>query len=121
MGGDMGLSSVLVANRGEIAVRILRAAAELGLHTVAVYAEDDADSLHTRQADEVRPLRGAGVPAYLDAEQIVTVAKDAGCDAIHPGYGFLAENAGFARRCAEAGITFVGPRVELLGLFGDKV
>ncbi|HLZ69508.1 MAG TPA: carboxyl transferase domain-containing protein [Dehalococcoidia bacterium] len=117
----MKLTSLLVANRGEIAVRLLRAAAELGLRTVAVYSEDDAEALHTRRADAALPLRGAGAPAYLDAEQIVAVAREAGCDAIHPGYGFLSENAAFARRCAEAGIAFIGPRVEILELFGDKV
>ena len=117
----MGPSSLLVANRGEIAVRILRAAAELGMRTVAVYAEGDADSLHTRQADVARPLRGAGVAAYLDGEQVLVVAREAGCEAIHPGYGFLSENAAFARRCAEEGIAFVGPCVEILDLFGDKV
>jgi acetyl/propionyl-CoA carboxylase alpha subunit/acetyl-CoA carboxylase carboxyltransferase component len=117
----MKLKSLLVANRGEIAVRVLRAAAELGMRTLAVYSEDDAHSLHTRKADEVRPLRGAGAAAYLDAEQIVALAQEVGCDAIHPGYGFLSENAGFAGRCAEAGIAFVGPRAEMLSLFGDKV
>ncbi len=116
----MSLSCLLVANRGEIAVRLLRAAAEAGIRAVAVYSEDDARSLHVRRADEARALRGAGPPAYLDAAQIVAVARDAGCDAIHPGYGFLAENAAFARRCAEAGIVFVGPRPETLELYGDK-
>jgi acetyl/propionyl-CoA carboxylase alpha subunit len=114
------LNGLLVANRGEIAVRIIRAAAELGLRTVAVFAEDDAHSLHVRTADEARPLRGAGVAAYLDEEQLVAVAKEAGCDAIHPGYGFLSEHAGFARRCADAGLVFVGPRAEILELFGNK-
>jgi acetyl/propionyl-CoA carboxylase alpha subunit/acetyl-CoA carboxylase carboxyltransferase component len=114
-------SCLLVANRGEIAVRILRAAAERGMRTVSIYSEDDAQSLHTLQADEARPLRGAGAPAYLDGEQILAVAREAGCDAIHPGYGFLSENAAFARRCAESEIAFVGPRVEILELFGDKV
>jgi pyruvate carboxylase len=112
--------SLLVANRGEIAVRILRAAAELGIRTVAVFSEDDAQSLHTRRADEAHPLSGVGVAAYLDVEQTLAAAEDRGCDAIHPGYGFLSEQAGFARRCAEAGITFVGPRAETLELFGDK-
>ncbi|MFI5353483.1 MAG: carboxyl transferase domain-containing protein [Candidatus Binatales bacterium] len=113
--------SLLIANRGEIAIRIIRAAAEMGIRTVAVFPEDDARSLHTRKADQARALRGVGAAAYLNADQIVAAAKAAGCDAIHPGYGFLSENAGFARRCAEAGITFVGPRPELLELFGDKV
>ncbi len=111
---------LLVANRGEIAIRIMRAASELGIRTVAVFSEDDAHSLHTRKADDARPLRGAGVAAYLDGEYILAVAKEAGCDAIHPGYGFLSEHAGFARRCAEEGIIFVGPRAEILELFGNK-
>lgn len=113
--------SLLVANRGEIAIRILRAAAELGIRTVAVYSEDDARSLHTRKADEARALSGTGTKAYLDIEQIVAVAKASECDAIHPGYGFLSENAGFARRAAAEGIKFVGPRAEILELFGDKL
>ena len=116
----MSLKSLLIANRGEIAIRIVRAAAELGIRTVAIFSEDDMQSLHTRKADEARPLLGRGAAAYLDIEQIVAVAKQAGCDAIHPGYGFLSENAEFARRCAEAGVTFVGPQVETLALFGDK-
>jgi acetyl/propionyl-CoA carboxylase alpha subunit len=114
-------TSLLVANRGEIAIRIMRAAAELGIRTVAIYSEDDASSLHTRRADEARALRGAGAAAYLDREQILAVAKAAGCDAIHPGYGFLSENAKFAHRCAEEGLSFVGPSPEILKLFGDKV
>ncbi len=113
--------SVLVANRGEIAIRVMRAAAEMGLRTVAVFSEDDANSLHTRKADEVRALKGSGAAAYLDGEQIVALAKAAHCDAIHPGYGFLSENAAFARRCREEGLTFIGPRPEVLELFGDKL
>ena len=116
----MSLSSLLIANRGEIAIRIARAAAELGMRTVAVFSEDDAGSLHTRRADEARPLGGTGPAAYLDAERVLEVAKQAGCEAIHPGYGFLSENADFARRCAEAGLSFVGPRPDILELFGDK-
>ena len=117
----MSVTSLLIANRGEIAIRVTRAAAELGIRTVAVFSEDDADSLHTRKTDAARPLQGKGAAAYLDAEQIIRVAKESGCDALHPGYGFLAENAGFARRCAEEGLTFVGPSAETLELYGDKV
>jgi pyruvate carboxylase len=115
------MNSLLVANRGEIAIRVMRAAAEMGIRTVAVFSEDDARSLHTRKADDARALRGIGAAAYLDIEQIVAVARAAGCDAIHPGYGFLSENPTFARRCAEEGMMFVGPRPEMLELFGDKV
>ena len=111
---------VLVANRGEIAIRIMRAAAELDIATVAVAPRDDAGSLHTGKADAAVTLDGRGAAAYLDAEQIVAAALDAGCDAIHPGYGFLAENAAFARRCADSEVVFVGPRVDTLELFGDK-
>ena len=111
---------LLVANRGEIAIRIMRAAAELGMGTVAVAPRDDAGSLHTGKADDVVTLDGVGAAAYLDIEAIVAAGRASGCDAVHPGYGFLAENAGLARACAEAGLTFVGPRVETLELFGDK-
>ena len=113
-------AKLLIANRGEIAVRILRAAAELGMRTVAVYSQDDAESLHRRLADASHALAKAGAAAYLDIDAILQAAKDTGCDAIHPGYGFLSENAEFARRCAEADLTFVGPRPELLALFGNK-
>ena len=111
---------LLVANRGEIAIRLMRAAAELDIPTVAIAPADDAAALHTVKADETVTLKGAGSAAYLDIEQIVQVAKDAGCDAVHPGYGFLAENAEFARTCNAAGITYVGPSAEMLELFGDK-
>jgi acetyl/propionyl-CoA carboxylase alpha subunit len=111
---------ILVANRGEIAVRILRAAAELNMPTVALFSKDDANSLHTRMADESHSLAGEGVDAYLDMEQILAAAKEHGCDAIHPGYGFLSENAKFARRCAEEDLTFVGPAAETLELLGNK-
>jgi acetyl/propionyl-CoA carboxylase alpha subunit len=112
---------LLIANRGEIAIRIARAASELGIATVAVYSADDATSLHVRKADDAVALGRAGAAAYLDIERIVAVAKEAGCDAIHPGYGFLSENAGLARRAAEASITFVGPSSDALQLFGDKI
>ncbi len=114
------MKSLLIANRGEIAVRVARAAAALGLRTVAVYSEDDAEALHPRRADSAHALRGVGPSAYLDGGQLVAVARETGCDAVHPGYGFLAESAAFARRCAEAGVVFVGPRPELLDVFGDK-
>ena len=114
------MKKLLIANRGEIAIRIARTAAEMGLTTVAVYAEDDARSLHTRHADEAVALEGSGAAAYLDIEQMVGVARSAGCDAAHPGYGFLSENAAFARACAAAGVMFVGPAADTLALFGDK-
>ena len=116
----MNLTSLLIANRGEIAIRIARAAAELGIRTVAIFSEDDAQSLHTQKTDDALPLQGRGAAAYLDIEQILALATQAGCDAIHPGYGFLSENAEFAKRCAEAAVAFVGPQVETLALFGDK-
>src|SRR5260370_24671562 len=96
--------SLLIANRGENGMRVMRAAAELGIRTVAVFSDDDARSLHTRKADEARRLNGVGAAAYLDGEQIIEVAKQAGCDAIHPGYGFLSEKAAFAPPSADAGI-----------------
>ncbi|MCK9520697.1 MAG: ATP-grasp domain-containing protein, partial [Dehalococcoidia bacterium] len=117
----MSTTKLLIANRGEVAIRIARAAAELGIRSVAVFSEDDARSLHTRRADESRALQGRGARAYLDVEQLIEVAKDAGCDAIHPGYGFLSEDASFARHCIDAGLTFVGPLPETLDLLGDKL
>jgi acetyl/propionyl-CoA carboxylase alpha subunit/acetyl-CoA carboxylase carboxyltransferase component len=111
---------LLVANRGEIAIRIMRATAELGIPSVAIYSEDDGSSLHIRRADEAYPLRGSGAAAYLDIDQIVAAAKERGCDAIHPGYGFLSENAEFARRCEAEGIIFVGPASDTLTALGDK-
>lgn len=111
---------ILVANRGEIAVRILRAAAELNIPTVAVYSEDDAASLHCRLADERAALPKKGVAAYLSIEQIIAAAKKFNCSAVHPGYGFLAENEQFARQCASEGLIFIGPSADMLALFGDK-
>jgi acetyl/propionyl-CoA carboxylase alpha subunit len=114
------LKKLLIANRGEIALRVARAAGDLGIATVAVYSQDDANARHRLLADEARALNATGPAAYIDIAAIVAVAKDTGCDAVHPGYGFLSERADFAQACAEAGITFVGPTVEQLALFGDK-
>ena len=111
---------LLVANRGEIAIRVMRAAAELGWPTVAVAPSDDANSLHTGKADEFVALDGLGVAAYLDISQLIRVATDLGVEAVHPGYGFLSENADFAQACLDAGIIYVGPSVETLRLCGDK-
>lgn len=116
----MTISRILIANRGEIAIRIARAAAELGLETVAVHSEDDAACLHIRSADEVAGLSGTGARAYLDIEQIVRAALESGCDALHPGYGFLSENPALADACRDAGITFIGPTPATLTLCGDK-
>ena len=116
----MSFQRVLIANRGEIALRIARAAAELGMASVAVFASDDAASLHVRAADQAVALPGSGPRAYLDIAAVVAAAVDSGCDALHPGYGFLAENAGLARACAAAGVTFIGPSPEHLETFGDK-
>jgi acetyl/propionyl-CoA carboxylase alpha subunit len=116
----MSVTKLLIANRGEISIRIARAAADMGLPTVAVHSEDDSRSLHLRVADETRALPGQGAAAYLNAAAVIAAATASGCDAIHPGYGFLAERGDFARMCAEAGLTFVGPDVAHLELFGDK-
>ena len=112
--------TLLIANRGEIALRIIRTATELGIQTVAVYAEDDADSPHVHVADEAIGLAGAGPQAYLDHSAILAAAKVSGAELIHPGYGFLSESVEFARACAGAGYTFVGPSAEALELVGNK-
>ncbi len=116
----MSGESILIANRGEVALRVARAAADLGLRTVAVYAGDDSRGLHLRVADQARRLEGNGVGAYLDGEQQLAIAVDEGCTLLHPGYGFLAENAGFASLAAERGVVFVGPAPATLELLGDK-
>lgn len=116
----MTVKKMLIANRGEIAIRILRAAADIGIASVAIYAEDESQSLHVAKADEAAALPGRGVPAYLDGAAILELAQDMNCDAIHPGYGFLSENSKFALSCAKAGIAFVGPSMEILEVFGDK-
>ena len=117
----MRFRKMLIANRGEIAIRIARAAAEAGLPTVAIYSNDDATSLHVRQADEARALPGSGARAYLDIAEVIAAAQATGCDALHPGYGFLSENPELARQCEQAGIAFVGPGIAALQTFGDKV
>ncbi len=117
----MSFRKLLIANRGEIAIRIARAAADAGLATVAIHPADDANSLHVRIADEAQEIPGRGARAYLDIEGVIGAAKASGCDALHPGYGFLSENADLAQRCAEEGIVFVGPSPAALKLFGDKV
>lgn len=117
------MKKVLVANRGEIAIRIFRACTELHIGTVAIYAAEDEYSVHRFKADEAY-LIGKGkkpIDAYLDIEDIIRIAKQAGADAIHPGYGFLSENIDFARRCEEEGLTFVGPTLHHLDIFGDKI
>jgi acetyl/propionyl-CoA carboxylase alpha subunit/acetyl-CoA carboxylase carboxyltransferase component len=116
----MAFHKLLIANRGEIAIRIARAAGDAGLATVAIHSADDAQSLHVRVADAAHEIPGRGARAYLDIEAVISAAKATGCDAVHPGYGFLSENATLARRCAEESIVFVGPSPEALDLFGDK-
>lgn len=114
------MHKLLIANRGEIAIRIARGAGELGITSVAMYAEDDAQSLHVALCDEAIALNGRGASAYLDIEAIVSQAVSAGCDAVHPGYGFLSENPAFARAVEAAGMVFVGPTTQSLNVFGDK-
>ncbi|BEP37575.1 carboxyl transferase domain-containing protein [Variovorax sp. V59] len=113
-------SKVLIANRGEIAVRLVRALRDLGIASVAVHARDDAAALHVQLADEAVALDATGPSAYLDVAALIGVAKAQGCDAVHPGYGFLSERADFAQACADAGLVFIGPAPEQLALFGDK-
>ena len=114
---------LMVANRGEIAIRVFRSAHELGIRTVAIYSHEDRFALHRLKADEAYQVGKAGEPirSYLDIAAIVELAQEKGVDAIHPGYGFLSENAEFARACAAAGIVFIGPTPEMLDLLGDKV
>lgn len=112
---------VLIANRGEVALRIIRACKELGIRTVAIYSEADVRSLYVKKADEAYMIPGDPIRAYLDYVRIVDLARQVGAQAIHPGYGFLAENADFARYCQRRGITFIGPTPEQIEMFGDKV
>ena len=114
------MKKLLIANRGEIAIRIGQTANELGYSTIAVFPEDDANSLHVKQSDEAVQIPGAGAQAYLNIGAIINVAKTCGADAVHPGYGFLSENPDFAKACEDAGINFVGPTAAQLSIFGNK-
>ena len=117
------IQKLLVANRGEIAIRVMRAAAELEIESVAIYSQEDRFSLHRFKGDEAY-LVGKGktpVQAYLDAEDIIRIGLEAGVDAIHPGYGFLSERPEFAEGCAEAGIIFIGPPPDVMRTLGNKV
>jgi pyruvate carboxylase len=117
------IRKLLVANRGEIAIRVFRSAHELGIRTVAIYSHEDRFAMHRLKADEAYPIGKPGEPirSYLNIPAIIELAREKQVDAIHPGYGFLAENDAFADACAGAGIAFVGPRPELLQMLGDKV
>ena len=115
------LKKLLIANRGEIAIRVARTASELGIETVAVYSHDDGKSLHIQHCDDAFELPGAGVSAYLNIQSLIDIALKAGCDSLHPGYGLLSESAEQAKACADNGIVFVGPSVATLESFGDKI
>jgi len=119
--GPAPITTLLIANRGEIALRVIRAARELGIRTVAIYGEDEQDALHSRLADDAWRIPSTAAIPYLDIPAILEIAQRAGADAAHPGYGFLAENPAFARACAEAEIVFVGPSPEAIAAMGDKI
>lgn len=115
------LKKVLIANRGEIAVRIIRACREMGIRTVAVYSEADKNALHRKMADEsvcIGPAKSA--VSYLNVKNLIEAALQTGCDSIHPGYGFLSESSSFAKMCTEIGIKFIGPSSEIIDLMGNK-
>ena len=115
------ITKILVANRGEIALRIIRACRELSIKSVAMFSEVDSEGIWVRKADECYPILGNPLEAYLDYERIISLAIKAGCEAIHPGYGFLSENAEFAKACEAKGLIFIGPKAEHIALFGDKM
>jgi acetyl-CoA carboxylase biotin carboxylase subunit len=116
------IKKILIANRGEIAIRVMRTCREMGIETIAVYSEADRTSLHVRYAHEAYYIgKAPSSESYLNIEKIIEVAKKSHSDAIHPGYGFLSENASFARRCAEEGIEFIGPTPEVIDLMGNKI
>ncbi len=121
MSKTSNINKILIANRGEIALRIIASAHKMGIRCVAIYSDSDKNNLHVQTSDEAYPLNG-DLPSesYLDIEKILTIAKETRCDAIHPGYGFLAENAAFSEACDKAGIIFIGPRAETISLMGDK-
>jgi pyruvate carboxylase subunit A len=115
------ISKILVANRGEIAVRIVRACAELGITSAAIYSDADRNALHVKKADEAYNVGPDPVGGYLNAHRIVNLAVSSGCDALHPGYGFLSENPLIAEICARRGILFIGPSAEVIRRMGDKI
>ena len=117
----MAIQKLFIANRGEVAIRIAQTAAEMGIATVGVFSGDDAGSLHCKSCDVAVPLAADGPRAYLDMSALIAVAREQGCDAVHPGYGFLSENAEFAAAVTDAGLIFVGPEADTIQLFGDKV
>ena len=116
------IKKILIANRGEIAVRVMRACRDLGIRSVAVFSDCDRGAYHVRMADEAYHIGPSPASqSYLVHDKLIDVAKRSGADAIHPGYGFVAENAVFAERCAKEGIIFIGPTAKAIGLLGDKL
>src|SRR5580704_9950657 len=115
-------SKILIANRGEIACRVIRTARRMGIATVAVYSEADAEALHVREADEAVPIGPApSTESYLRIDRIVEACRATGAEAVHPGYGFLSENAGFAEALSDAGLVFIGPTPGAMRAMGDKI